>query len=371
MTTPARDDLIADAGALPRLPVGLLAALWTVPALLSTVETLVFAALSGRQMPVWRAFVSEASGWYTWALLTPIIIRLGRRFPIARPIKWSNVAPHIAGVIGAGSAQALVSTTVGQLLGTTSQTFAPVLRAWFISQLPFTLIIYVAIVGVSYALRERRRAEARERHAERLAKELAEAQLRALRMQLQPHFLFNTLNAIMALVRDVETDRAIEALALLSDLLHTAIHAGREHETTLGDELTFIRRYLEIERMRFGERLVVSVDLSPSVANALVPTFVLQPFVENALRHGLAARRSTGTVSLSATAVGARLMLHVRDDGVGLPPDWEERMSRGVGIANARARLTQMYGAEGVVTVSSSGAGSGTEVSVQLPLRTA
>jgi LytS/YehU family sensor histidine kinase len=371
MMTPAKDDVIADARVLPRLPVGVLVALWTVPALLSTLETLVFAALNGRPMPVWRAFASEASGWYTWALITPIVIRLARRYAIARPIRWKYAAVHVAGVVGAGLAQALASTVVGELIGTTSQRFAPLLRSWFISQLPFTLIIYVAIVGVSYALRERQRAEARERHAERLAKELAEAQLRALRMQLQPHFLFNTLNAIMALVRDAETDRAIGALSLLSDLLHTAIHAGREHETTLTDELTFIRRYLEIERVRFGDRLVVSVDLSPAVASALVPTFLLQPFVENALRHGLAARRSAGTVSLSAAAVGTRLVLHVRDDGVGLPVDWEERMTRGVGIANARARLSQMYGTEGIVTVSSNGAGPGTEVSVQLPLRTA
>jgi two-component system LytT family sensor kinase len=371
MMTPAKDDLVADAGALPRLPVALLAALWTVPALLSTLETVVFAAMNGHPMPVWRAFVGEASGWYTWALITPLIILLGRRLPLARPIRWTSIAIHAPAVLLAGAAQALVSTTIGQVIGTTSRPFAPMLRAWYLSQLPFTLIIYIAIVGLSYAWRERRRAEARERHAERLAKELVEAQLRALRMQLQPHFLFNTLNAIMALVRDVETDRAIEALSLLSDLLHTAIHAGREHETTLSDELTFIRRYLEIERVRFGDRLVVSVDLSPAVANALVPTFLLQPFVENALRHGLAARRSTGTVSLSAKAVGARLELRVSDDGVGLPPDWEARMSRGVGIANARARLAQMYGDEGVVTVSSVVAGSGTEVNVLLPLRTA
>lgn len=371
MTTPGKDDLVTDAGATRRLPVAVLAALWTVPALLSTLETVIFASMSGRPMPVWRAFVSESSGWYTWALITPLIVWLGRRFPLARPIRWSNVAVHAGALVCAALTQAFVSTAFGQLTGTTNRPFALMMRSWFLSQLPFALFIYAAIVGVSYALRERRRAEMRERHAARLAKELAEAQLRALRMQLQPHFLFNTLNAIMALVRDVETDRAIEALSLLSDLLRTAIHAGLEQETTLADELTFIGRYLEIERVRFGDRLAVSVDLPPAVANALVPTFLLQPFVENALRHGLAARRSNGTVRLSAAAVGARLVLRVNDDGVGLPPDWEERMSRGVGIANARARLAQMYGDEGVLTVSSNGAGSGTEVNVQLPLRTA
>lgn len=363
------EDSSAEAFAIPRLPVGLLAALWTVPALLSTFETVVFSSMSGHPVAVWRAFVSEACGWYTWALITPLIIRLGRRFPLARPVRPRHVLVHVGGLLGAGLAQALVSAAVGGFVAMTSRPFFPTVRAWFLSQLPFTLVIYVAIVGVSYALRERRRAEARERHAEHLAKELAESHLRALRMQLQPHFLFNTLNAIMALVRDVQTDRAIHALSLLSDVLYTTIRASDEQETTLNDELAFVGRYLEIERVRFGDRLTVAVDVDPCVASALVPTFLLQPFVENALRHGLASRRAGGNVRLSASSDDGQLVMRVSDDGIGLPTDWEERMSRGVGIANARARLARMYGDAGSMTIAPGAEGSGAEVSLRLPLR--
>jgi two-component system, LytTR family, sensor kinase len=363
------DDSSAEPAAIPRLSLGLLAALWTVPALLSTFETVVFSSMNGHPVAVWRAFVAEASGWYTWALITPIIIRLGRQFPLARPVRSGHVLVHVGGLLGAGLAQALASAAVGGFVAMTSRPFLPTLSAWFLSQLPFTLVIYVAIVGVSYALRERRRAEARERHAEHLAKELAEANLRALRMQLQPHFLFNTLNAIMALVRDVETDRAIHALSLLSEVLYTTIRAGDEQERTLDDELAFVGRYLEIERVRFGDRLTVAMDVDPGVGNALVPTFLLQPFVENALRHGLGSLRAGGSVRLSASSDDGQLVMCVSDDGIGLPSDWEDRMSRGVGIANARARLARMYGEAGSVTIAPRTTSSGTEVSVRLPLR--
>jgi two-component system LytT family sensor kinase len=208
----------------------------------------------------------------------------------------------------------------------------------------------------------------REREAAALETQLREAQLGALRMQLQPHFLFNTLNAIMALVRDVETDRAIQALSLLSDVLYTTIRASDEQATTLDKELAFVGRYLEIERVRFGERLNVAMDVVPGVVNALVPTFLLQPFVENALRHGLAPRRAGGNVRLSASPEDGQLVILVSDDGIGLSPDWEERMSRGVGVANARARLARMYGDAGSVTISPLEPSYGTSVSVRLPL---
>jgi two-component system, LytTR family, sensor kinase len=360
-------DNVPEAPEYSRLPVTLLAALWTVPALLSTFETVVFASLSGHPLPVWRAFISEASGWYTWALVTPLIIRMGIRYPVT----WRNALVHAAAALGAGSAQALVSAGVDHFTAVTSRPFFPIARAWFLSQLPFTVVIYVAIFGVSYALRERRRAESRERHAERLSKELAEAHLRALRMQLQPHFLFNTLNAIMALVRDVKTEQAIQALSLLSEVLYTTIRAGDEQERTLEKELSFVGSYLEIERVRFGDRLKVTVDVDPALTHALVPTFLLQPFVENALRHGLASRRAGGNVRLSASSTDGQLLMQVSDNGIGLPPDWEERMSRGVGIANARARLKKMYGDAGSVTISERSVGSGTDVSVRLPLRLA
>jgi two-component system, LytTR family, sensor kinase len=356
-----------DSESPPRFPVWLLAGLWTLPALLSTFETVVFNAMNGRPVPVWRAFVSEASGWYTWALITPLVIQLSRRLPVRRGLRVRHIPIHLAAAIAAGALQATVSAAVGGVLATSSRPFLTMTWSWFLSQLPFTVIIYVAIVGVSDALLARRRAEQRERQAERLAKELAEAQLGALRMQLQPHFLFNTLNAIMALVRDVETERAIQALSLLSDVLRTTMRAGAENETTLAEEVAFVSRYLEIERVRFGDRLAVSIDVSPSLGDALVPSFVLQPFVENALRHGLARRRDVGHLEVTAAEENGHVRIVVSDDGAGLSPDWEDRTTSGVGIANSRARLAALYGSTASVAVAPGPAGQGTRVTIDVP----
>ena len=356
-----------DTEALPRYPLWLLAALWTLPALLSTFETVVFNAMSGRSVALWRAFVSEACGWYTWALITPLVIRLGRRFPVGRGARLRHVPIHLAAAVTAGAAQAMVSAAVGGVLATSTRSFLTMTWSWFLSQLPFSVVIYVAIIGVSDALLARRRAEHRQRQAERLAKELAEAQLAALRMQLQPHFLFNTLNAIMALVRDLETERAVQALALLSDVLWTTMRAGSDHETTLADELSFVSRYLEIERVRFGDRLDVAIDVPAALGEALVPTFLLQPFVENALRHGLSRRRDVGHLQLSAAERNGDVRIVVSDDGAGLPADWEERMASGVGIANSRARLAALYGGRASVDVASGPAGQGTRVTIDVP----
>jgi two-component system, LytTR family, sensor kinase len=368
VTTPSAPAILtSDPDAPPRHPVWLLAALWTLPALLSTFETVVFNAMSGRPVPVWRAFVSEASGWYTWALVTPLVIRLSRRFPLRRGSRVRHVPVHLGAAVVAGALQAIVSAAVGSALSTSPRPFLTMTWSWFLSQLPFTIIIYVAIIGVSDALNARRRAEQRERQAERLSKALAEAKLGALRMQLQPHFLFNTLNAIMALVRDVETDRAIQALALLSDVLHTTMRAGAENETTLAEEVAFVSRYLEIERVRFGDRLAVSIDVSASLGDALVPSFLLQPFVENALRHGLSRRRDVGHVEVSAAEENGHVRIVVSDDGAGLPADWEDRMANGVGIANSRARLAALYGSTASLAVAPGPAGQGTRVTIDVP----
>lgn len=361
--TPANEDKESR----PRFPPWLLAGVWTLPALLSTFETVVFSAMSGRTMPVWRAFVSESSGWYTWALVTPLVVVLGRRFPMRRAT-WAKHAPiHLTAAVVAGALQALVSAAVGSLLATSSRPLSTMFWSWFLSQLPVTIVIYVAIVGVSDALLARRRAEERERRAERLEKELAHAQLSALRMQLQPHFLFNTLNAIMALVRDVETERAVRAIALLSDVLWTAMRVGNTNETTLADEMAFVSRYLEIERVRFGDRLDVAIDVAPTLSTALVPSFLLQPFVENALRHGLSRRRDVGHLRLTAAEQNGSVRIVVSDDGAGLAPDWEERMATGVGIANSRARLAALYGSAASVVLTAGPAGQGTSVTIDVP----
>jgi two-component sensor histidine kinase len=341
--------------------------MWTVPALLSTFETVMFARLAKRPMPVWRAFVSEAPQWYGLAILSPIVIRLGERFPLRRPLRVSNILVHAAASL---IVSALVATGDAVVNSYTRPSRLGILlsaRSWFLSGLPAMTLAYFAIIGVSYALRSTARLRERERQAAQLETQLREAQLGALRMQLQPHFLFNSLNAIMALVRDRDTERAVQALSLLSDVLRATVNSANAHETTLAQELDFLTRYLEIERVRFGDRLRVTMDVPHQLHDALVPTFLLQPFVENSLKHGILRERAGNEITVSARAVADALAITVADDGRGLPASGES--AAGVGITNARSRLEHMYGPKARLSVRNAEQARGTVVDISIPLR--
>lgn len=347
-----------------RFPLGPAAifGLWTIPTLLSTLETVMFARMAGRPIAVWRAFASEAPQWYGWAALTPLIVLLGERFPLRSPWKARNIAVHALASATCSLLVAMADAAVNMVLRPSRAGFVASTRSWFLSGLPATTLAYFAILILAYAVANAARLRERET-------QLRDAQLSALRMQLQPHFLFNSLNAIMALVRDRETTQAVRALGLLSDVLRTAVNAGDAHTTTLGDELEFVSRYLDIERVRFGDRLRVTMDVPPDMLATRVPTFVLQPFVENALKHGILRDRGGNEITIRArnghddgNGHGA-LTLTVRDDGRGLT----EEPTTGVGIANARARLEHLYGSDASLSVRN--ASPGVEVEIRLPRR--
>jgi two-component system LytT family sensor kinase len=339
-------------------------ALWSIPALLSTLETVTFARLAGHEIAPWRAFVAEAPQWYGWALLTPLIARLAERVPLRRPLRWRNLAIHAGGSLAASALIAVADVLINALVRPSTKTLFASFGGWFLGGLPATVLAYFAIVGVSESLRNSARLRAREREASELAATLRSTQLAALRMQLQPHFLFNSLNAIMALVRDAETEQAVRALSLLGDVLRATINAGDTNETTLREELDFVSQYLEIERVRFGERLQVTLDVPEQLLDARVPTFVLQPFVENALKHGVLRDSGANTIAIAASAQNGTLRLMVRDDGRGLSGLQGES---GVGIPNARARLEHMYGAGATLSVSNAPNGPGVLVEIGLP----
>jgi two-component system LytT family sensor kinase len=341
----------------------------TIPALLSTLETVMFARLGGHPIAAWRAFMSEAPQWYTWLPLVPAIVRLGDRYPLRWPLRARAVVVHVVTCLTASAIVAVADTTVNQWARPSAGGFATNFRNWFVGGLPGTTLVYLAIIAVSYAVTNGARLRERERSATLLQTELRQAQLSSLQMQLQPHFLFNSLNAIMALVRDHDTTGAVRAISLLSDVLRTTAVSGDAHETTLEHELTFVTRYLEIERVRFGERLRVVIDVAPDLADALVPTFVLQPFVENALKHGILRERTGNLIALGARPMNGSLILTVRDDGCGLQRPGS--VHAGVGIANARARLAHLYGEAGRLSVQSVSEGAGVIVEIVLPLRRA
>jgi LytS/YehU family sensor histidine kinase len=214
----------------------------------------------------------------------------------------------------------------------------------FFLNFDWEMMTYWAVVGLSHALDFHRESQERALTAAQLEARLAEAQLQALQRQLHPHFLFNTLHTISTLMHR-DPDAADEMLERLSDLLRITLDRISVQQVRLEDELEFVEKYLEIERARFGERLRVQFAVDPTVLDAWVPTLLLQPLVENAVRHGIAPKVGGGMLHIVADRDGDRLRLVVRDNGHGLPADTLHAFNKGVGLSNTRSRLEHLYGA--------------------------
>lgn len=314
----------------------------------------------------WKeAMLPALADWYLWALFFPLLAWLAIRFPIERGVLGRRVATHLAG--GALVAVARVLLDVGVVRPLLDLRSVPMDRAMWTSFHP-NLLTYAALVGLVHAVLFYERSRDRELRSSQLEARLAEAQLRALRSQLHPHFLFNTLHAIGTLMhRDVEA--AERMLARLGDLLRVVIEQAPGDEVPLEQEIEFLERYLEIERIRFADRLEFRLAAPTETLDLAVPHLLLQPLVENAIRHGIAPRAGRGRVEVIVTRRENRLEIVVRDDGRGLAPAMAEQRT-GVGIANARARLAQLYGEDQLLELREPPTG-GVEVFVSLPVREA
>jgi signal transduction histidine kinase len=318
----------------------------------------------------WRFALSGFAAWYVWALITPAIESLADRWRMQRPIDARAIAIHAVAAVAACGAQAAIATlTTFWIAPNPGAPLPQVFASWYLVLLPAGVVVYAAVVGVRTAHLHRAESLARARAAEQLAAELGKAQLSALRAQLQPHFLFNTLNAVIALVRAHENDDAVEALLMLSDLLRATLHTGAQPEVPLEDELLFAQHYLAIERLRFGDRLTVQVDSAEELRRAMVPTFFLQPLIENAIKHGMRDRTDGGRIAISLSRSNRHLGVRIEDNGPGLSQDWEARCAAGYGLSNARARLSKLYGDDASLTIGRRDRGGGTVVDVTLPLR--
>ncbi len=311
----------------------------------------------------WRWVAFNSLDWLIYAVLTPFVFRASRRMPLAGSHRARNIALHILGALALCVAWAGLGTLLRLAIFTAARR-GDMLRefiSWVFTTLPFGVGVYFALVGIEHSLFFFAQARERETQAARLAAQLAEARLGALRMQLNPHFLFNSLNAVTVLVRDGNTGAASRMLELLSDVLRQVLRTDATHETTLTEEIEFLRAYLAIEQVRFSDRLRPTLDVDPAITQALVPRFILQPLVENALRHGIARRAGAGVLSVRARRDGSDLVLTVQDDGPGLSTG-----STGVGLANTRARLSALYGARASLEIANAPEG-GAVATVRLP----
>jgi hypothetical protein len=402
----------------------LLLAFWTGLAVVFAVE-LYFAGFSGPIKLPWPDALRQALfDWLPWAVLSPIIIWLATRFRLA-PQRWQRSLPiHLLACViisigyeaiqwstrvnsrffvvrsggvafGAGFGGSAgrpvggiriarsmppplppndVDVMVAPAAGTEPVTLAlpPFNRTrhFFhvaVMRTQFTVPIYWCIVGVCWAANYYRELRERERRGLELESRLSQANLQALKAQLQPHFLFNTLNAIAALVHK-DPNAADEMLGSLSELLRMTLDASEQHEVPLRREMEFLDRYIEIQQLRFGDRLRVERNIADDTLEAFVPTLILQPFVENAIRHGIEPQERAGTVRISAVREEERLCLEVSDDS-GRFNSGHFAGKDGIGLANTKARLQALYGERHRFTISPNQQG-GLSVQLECPFRT-
>jgi signal transduction histidine kinase len=285
--------------------------------------------------------------WYSWALLVPGVVWMARRFRFERHTWRRAILFHILAVVVFTLLHVVLATSARGVILTyfTDRSFSWWLyfRERFFLNFDWEMMTYWAVVAFINARDYHRESQERELAAAQLQTQLAEAQLEALQRQLHPHFLFNTLNTIATLMhRDVQA--ADEMLVQLSDLLRLTLDRVGTQQVPLTDEVDFLRKYLEIEQRRFGDRLQVHIDVDANVLDAPVPNLILQPLVENALRHGIGPKVAGGRVDVSARPEGGNLVLTVRDNGVGLSPDKLNALHSGVGLSNTRSRLENLYG---------------------------
>jgi len=238
----------------------------------------------------------------------------------------------------------------------------------FSSGLLSFLILYAAILAVSHMLDSRERLARQQSETARLNEQLSKAQLNALRKQIEPHFLFNTLNAIAGLVREERNDAAVSMIVHLSDFLRRVVQDSSRHQVPLAEELEFAQKYLEIEKVRFGERLQVSVDVARELFSAQVPSLILQPMVENAVKHGIAKRVQGGAIRIAASRCNCMLTLSVYNDGPSLPEGFLEQANSGIGISNVRTRLQSLYGGAFKLDMKNK-TPSGVEVTISVPYK--
>src|SRR5262245_58054561 len=326
---------------------------WVTLGLLSAAQQATWRALMGRPVDWLFIVPNSLADWLTCGMFTPAFYAMVRRFPIRGERWWTRLPIHLVASFAFVLLKVSIYHPLFNLLNPTEpRTWSMMLLGGFY----YDMLAYWASVGVIHAIEYYRESRERELEATRLA-------LENLRAQLQPHFLFNTLQSISTLIHR-DQPAADRMLTDLSELLRLSLRTTASQEVPLRDELGFLDRYLDIMRVRFGDRLVITVDAGPDVREALVPSLVLQPIVENAITHGMADRPDIGHVTVRARRNAGSLVLEVSDDGPGLVSGTP---TNGIGLANTRERVARLYGEPAHVETLVNG---GFTVRIKIPFRT-
>ena len=352
-----------------------LVGLWTLPGILVGSQLFFHDRVQGLNVypDLWpRYVVWQLVGWYFWIPVTPFILLLGRRVPVGLGRKWTGILVHVVVASLLSLFFAAWNTLFARPIAPRETVYeldpTYFFNSFVLQRFHTSLLTYVVILGVGYGIEFYRQHQKRELQASQLQAQLAQAQLQALKMQLHPHFLFNTLNGISMLVRKGGQKEAVKMLAGLSDLLRLALENAGTQVVTLKQELSFLERYLELQRIRFRDRLTVKLDVSPDTLSAEVPNLILQPIVENAIRHGIDQKRGAGLVEIRAHREDGCLRMEVRDDGPGFSASARTGGDEGVGLTNTRQRLEHLYGTDHRFEIGDAADG-GTLAVLEIPYR--
>lgn len=350
-----------------------IAVIWAAGGLFDASQTVLQMHSEGRHHPWGTLFGVELASWLPWLLATPLIISLARQYPIVRGANARTVAVHLAtfsviSVVAEGWSAAL-QVAFNPWYNKKWPTFWDTWTMLLTYQVLTFVIAYALILTVTYLIDARESVARQVTEAARLNEELSKAQLAALRRQIEPHFMYNTLNSIAGLVRDRRNDAAVSMIVGLSEFLRRSSEGSHRSQVALLEEVEYLQRYLEIQKARFGERLQISLDIPTELLGAQVPNLLLQPLVENAIKHGISKRVSGGTVRVGGVCLNGNLCLSVYNDGPPPPANWEATRT-GVGIGNLRTRLKILHGSESELQLRPAEPG-GVEVVVRLPFKVA
>ncbi len=336
---------------------------WTAIAMVFTLPQL------SPNKPFQGVFTSALSQWWSWGLLAPVIVALNR----ALPFRVGRILPRVLTLFFLGP---LVITLYGYVEAILRVLFG--VASWsrlaglgiltqVVREMFWSMLVYCFIVGVFESYRYHQRLVSADLQMQRLQRSFSEARLNVLRMQLDPHFLFNALNTVSSQVeRDPKLARRM--IEHLGDLLRLSLDSLGGQVTTLGEEISFLGHYLAIQKIRFGDALTIEMRIDPEVTDALVPSLFIQPLVENAIRHGISKRVRGGSIVLSAQRFEDRLVIQVLDDGVGLPAGWSFQSHVGVGLSVTRERFAGLYSDDTSQFDVRRRSEGGTEVYLSLPL---
>jgi two-component system, LytTR family, sensor kinase len=349
-----------------------IAAMWCAGGLFDASQAvLVLRFAHGSDQSWLPVFATEMATWLPWALATPWIIGLARRHPFVGGTTVRSVAVHVAAFVVIAAVAEAWTATLQVLFNPWGYRRPPEFwDSWSTTLLYHVLIFLIAyalILAVTYLVDSRDKVARQMTETARLNEELSNAQLAALRRQMEPHFMFNALNSIAGLVRDQRNDAAVSMIVGLSEFLRRATEQSHRPQVTLAEEVEYLQRYVDIQQVRFGERLRVDVDVPKDLLDAQVPSLLLQPLVENAIKHGIAARVKGGNVRVTGARGDGSLSLSVYNDGPGFAEDWQTR-GGGVGLANLRTRLQILYGDTSDLQMKRVAA-DGVEVIVTIPLK--